>query len=107
MESISLSIFRRARLSKSRHCQKERRLKSRSLRISNRDMMSPLLYILIGLAVGMALGWLVRAVNHPAPDHRVEAELRQQLAQRDAEVSQLRSGATGANEARASAEARQ
>lgn len=73
--------------------------------------MGPALYILIGLAVGAAfggvIGWLAalrRAASTP-PDTRIEAELRQQLAQREATLTELRSELNQSNAARAAAEA--
>ena len=53
--------------------------------------MSPMLYVLLGLALGLVIGWLLRALRQPAPaDNRLETELRQQLAQRESELGQLR-----------------
>lgn len=73
--------------------------------------MGPALYILIGLAAGAVfggvIGWLAahrRAASTP-PDTRVEAELRQQLAQRDGTLTELRSELNQSNAARAAAEA--
>lgn len=59
----------------------------------------------LGLGVGLALGWLLRAQRRTAPDARVEAELRSQLAARDAELGQLRATLAEAGSARAAAEA--
>ena len=68
-----------------------------------------ILFLLLGLAIGAALGWLLAARRASAaqPDRRVEDELRQQLAQRETELAQARQQLTQASEARASAEARQ
>ncbi len=74
--------------------------------------MSPTIDILIGLALGIAIGgvigWLAGSRNHatalPA-DNRLEAELRQQLAQRESELARHRENLTQAGMARASAEA--
>ena len=70
--------------------------------------MSPMLYVLLGLALGLVIGWLLRALRQPAAaDNRLETELRQQLAQRESELSQLRPQLTEASNARAAAEARE
>jgi DNA recombination protein RmuC len=58
--------------------------------------MSAVAYLFIGLALGVGLGgligWLLGGRRAPAPtDARLETELRQQLAQREAEISQTRS----------------
>lgn len=73
--------------------------------------MGPALYILIGLAIGTAfggaIGWLAalrRAASTP-PDTRIESELRQQLAQREATLTELRNELNQSNAARAAAEA--
>lgn len=73
--------------------------------------MGPAVYILIGLAIGAAfggvIGWLAalrRAASTP-PDTRIESELRQQLAQREATLTELRSELNQSNAARAAAEA--
>ena len=70
--------------------------------------MSPLIYILAGIAVGVVIGWLLRALRQPPPaDNRLEAEFRQQLAQRETELTSLRSQLAESGNARAAAEARQ
>lgn len=73
--------------------------------------MGPAVYILIGLAIGAAfgglIGWLAalrRAASTP-PDTRIESELRQQLAQRDGTLAELRNELNQSNAARAAAEA--
>lgn len=73
--------------------------------------MSPVLYLILGLALGAGLGgtigWLLalrRAATAPV-DPRLENELRQQLAQREAAMTELRGQFDAANTARASAEA--
>ncbi len=68
-----------------------------------------LLYLALGLALGGVIGWLIGSRRQPATliDPRLEAELRQQLAQRETELSQLRSQAAEIGNARAAAEAKQ
>jgi DNA recombination protein RmuC len=73
--------------------------------------MNPAFYILFGLAIGAAaggaIGWLLglRRASSAPPDTRLETELRQQLAQRAADLNQLRENLTQAGTARAAAEA--
>jgi DNA recombination protein RmuC len=66
------------------------------------------LYLGIGLLLGAVLGWLLRSLRQPpAPDSRLEAELRQQLAQREEALQRLRVELAETANARAAAEARQ
>src|SRR5581483_11129579 len=71
--------------------------------------MMPLIYIAVGIVVGGIIGWLlgVRRASRQAPDSRLEAELRDQLARKESELVQVRSQAADAATARAAAEARQ
>ncbi len=70
--------------------------------------MSAFLYLLLGLVLGAVIGWLAGSRRQSAAgDNRLEAELRQQLTQREAELAQLRAQLAQAQAARASAEARQ
>jgi DNA recombination protein RmuC len=70
--------------------------------------MAPLIYALIGLAVGLAIGWLARSLRQPpAADNRLENELRQQVIQRESELAQVRSQMAETGNARAAAEARE
>ena len=71
--------------------------------------MTDILFLLLGLVIGAALGWLFASRRAPAalPDQRVENELRQQLGQRETDLTQVRQQLTQTSEARASAEARQ
>jgi len=66
-------------------------------------------YLLIGLLAGGLLGclfgWLYGRGRGAAPDTRLENELRQQITQRDLELTQLRSQLADAGNARAAAEA--
>lgn len=69
--------------------------------------MPPLIYLLVGIAVGIVIGWLLRTLRQPQPaDNRLETEFRQQLTQREAELANLRLQLTEATSARAAAEAR-
>ena len=61
-------------------------------------------YILLGLALGAIIGWLLRSLKPPPPDNRVEEELRQQRLAQDAELTRLRNELTQASAARAAAE---
>ena len=69
--------------------------------------MTDILFLLLGLALGTALGWLLASHRTPAaqPDQRVEAELRQQLAQRETELNQTREKASEVGNARSAADA--
>jgi DNA recombination protein RmuC len=74
--------------------------------------MSTAVYLFIGLAVGVGLGgligWLLGGRRSPAPaDARLETELRQQLAQRETEISQARSQLSLTQTALATAQANQ
>lgn len=73
--------------------------------------MSQGAYWLIGIGagglLGLLLGWLFSRSRGAPADGRLEAELRQQLSQRDAELNLLRSQLTAAATARATAEANQ
>src|ERR1043166_3313792 len=74
--------------------------------------MNPLFFLLLGLVLGAVIGGLlawVLALRRPAnvSDARIEAELRQQLQHRSAEVSELRLDVAKAATARATAEAKQ
>ena len=73
--------------------------------------MSTLTYLLIGFAVGgvcfFFIGWLIGRTRGPAPDGRLENELRQQVAHRESELKQTREQLSETTSARAAAEARQ
>ncbi|MGO8838495.1 MAG: DNA recombination protein RmuC [Limisphaerales bacterium] len=67
-------------------------------------------YLFIGLVVGgglgLLIGWLMgRARSGSGSDSRLEKELRQQIAQRETEVTQLRGQLNEATNSRAAAEA--
>ncbi|HHY85260.1 MAG TPA: DNA recombination protein RmuC [Verrucomicrobia bacterium] len=68
-------------------------------------------YLLIGLALGSVLGfligWFFSRSRSTGSDGRLEAELRQQVTQRDAELRQTRQQLSEATQAKAAAEARQ
>ena len=62
---------------------------------------------LIAAAVGFFVGWLIgRARGGGGPDSRLENELRQQVGQRETELTQIRAQLTETGNARAAAEAR-
>jgi DNA recombination protein RmuC len=63
--------------------------------------------IALGLVLGAVIGWLFGRSRIPASDKRLESELRQQVGQRETELSQLRSQLTETANSRAAAEARQ
>lgn len=71
--------------------------------------MSPLLYLVIGLALGGVIGWLWGSRRSAAAptDTRLEGELRQQLAQRESELAQTREQLGQAKTAAATAQATQ
>lgn len=65
-------------------------------------------YLLIGLAIGLGLGWLVGALrkqNSIPADHRLEDELRAQLQQREKDLAQTRDQFSATTTALATAEA--
>jgi DNA recombination protein RmuC len=72
-------------------------------------MTSSATYVLIGLAlgvlVGLVVGWMLGRRRTTPTDDRLESELRQQLAQREAELVQLRALTTKTTSACAAAEA--
>ena len=65
-----------------------------------------LIGFLAGGALGLLAGWML-ARNRAAPDDRLANELRQQLAQRETELSRVRDQLAGSGNARAAAEANQ
>ena len=72
--------------------------------------MPAAIYLLIGLLVGAAFGFLwgllLGRSRAPVPDERLANELRQQLAQREGELGKLRDQMTDALRAQAEAQAR-
>ena len=60
---------------------------------------------LIGAGLGYLLGWLKGRSQPVRPDSRLETELRQQISQREGELTQLRGQLTEATNSRAAAEA--
>jgi len=75
--------------------------------------MEPLLYLLLGVALGGVIGWLLgarfRSERQDAPSASVnllEAELRQQLTHRDGELARTRSQLAEASAGLAATEAR-
>jgi DNA recombination protein RmuC len=76
--------------------------------------MSPTANLVIGFAIGgilcFIIGWLVgsrRRTANGLPDDRLTEELRQQITQRESELTQLRPQLAQATNARAAAEAKQ
>jgi DNA recombination protein RmuC len=70
--------------------------------------VTPLAYILAGIALGVVIGWLLRTLRlPPLPDNRLETEIRQQLARRETDLSNLRSQLAEVMSAKANAEAGQ
>jgi DNA recombination protein RmuC len=70
--------------------------------------MSPTVILIIGLGIGLIIGWLVgsrRSASPAPPDGRLENELRQQLTQRESELAQEREKLAQTSTARATAEA--
>jgi DNA recombination protein RmuC len=61
-------------------------------------------YILLGVALGAVIGWLLRSTRPAQPDRRVEEELRQQRAVQDAELTRLHNDLNQASAARAAAD---
>jgi len=61
-------------------------------------------FVIAGVA-GWVIGWLMGKSRLTAPDDRLADELRQQLAQRDGELSKLRTELTQSLSARATADA--
>ncbi len=61
--------------------------------------------IVLGLLIGVVLGWLLRALKKGVPDTRVESELRTQLIARETELTAVRAAASEARAAKAAAEA--
>ncbi len=69
--------------------------------------MYPIIYLLLGAGLGLIIGWLLRSARAGASDSRLEGELRQQLADRETELRQLRSSLAETSNGRAAAEAKQ
>ena len=61
----------------------------------------------VGGLLGFFFGWLYGRGRAAVPDSRLENELRQQVGQREAELTQVRAQLTETGNARAAAEARQ
>jgi DNA recombination protein RmuC len=65
-----------------------------------------LIALVVGGLLGFFFGWLKGRGRAAVPDSRLENELRQQVGQRETELTQLRSQLTETGNARAAAEAR-
>src|ERR1051325_10651945 len=70
--------------------------------------MNPLVYLLIGLCLGMAIRWLLafRRSSVNPQDARIENELREQLQERSSELSELRTRCADLTGAHATAQAK-
>ncbi len=64
-----------------------------------------LIALLVGSLLGLLVGWLLGSRRAAPSDNRLEVELKQQLANRETELAQVRSQLAEAGNARASAEA--
>jgi DNA recombination protein RmuC len=73
--------------------------------------MTEVIYLAAGIGlggcVGLTVGWLLARSRATPGDNRLEAELRQQLAQKESELRPLRAQLTEAIQGRAAAEANQ
>src|SRR5437763_1409040 len=71
--------------------------------------MSAGAYIAVGLALGgglgLLIGWLLGRGGKASPDGRLEAELRQQISQRESDLALGREQLSQSSTARATAEA--
>src|ERR1039458_1769759 len=65
-----------------------------------------LIAFVVGTGVGFLLGWLKGRSHTVTPDSRLENELRQQVGQRETELTQIRVQLAETGNARAAAEAR-
>jgi DNA recombination protein RmuC len=68
--------------------------------------MNPTLYVLIGLVLGLVVGWLLRSATKQAPDARVEQELRAQLEALRTDLDKSAAERLKAEAGRAGAEAK-
>src|ERR1035437_10089772 len=66
-----------------------------------------LIAFVVGGLLGFFFGWLQGRGRGPGPDSRLENELRQQVGQRETELTQIRVQLAETGNARAAAEARQ
>ena len=62
-------------------------------------------YLFIGLGIGLLIGWLIGRARGGGPDTRLEKELRQQISQRQTDLTQLRGQLAEATNSRAAADA--
>jgi DNA recombination protein RmuC len=70
--------------------------------------MNPVFYLLIGVALGAVIGWLIGSRRPAGPaDNRLENDLQQRVTQRESDLAQLRSQLADRGNALAAAEARQ
>jgi DNA recombination protein RmuC len=52
--------------------------------------MSTAIYVVLGVALGAVIGWLLRSAKPPPPNTRLEEELRQQRTNLEAELNRVR-----------------
>jgi DNA recombination protein RmuC len=62
----------------------------RSARDVHHDGMNPNLYGVLGLIIGVLVGWLLRAIKRTPPDTRMEVELRVQRTAQESELARVR-----------------
>jgi len=69
--------------------------------------MTPLVYGLLGIALGFIIGWLIRSSRAGAPDSRLETELRQQKGQLETELAETRAQLVQVSSGKAAVDAKE
>jgi len=69
--------------------------------------MIPLVYGLLGIALGFIIGWLIRSSRAGAPDNRLETELRQQKGQLETELAETRAQLVQVSSGKAAVDAKE
>ena len=69
--------------------------------------MTPLVYGLLGIALGFIIGWLIRSSRAGAPDNRLETELRQQKGQLETELAETRAQLVQVSSGKAAVDAKE